>query len=91
MKKWLSTFLTNQNGKSDTMLTMAVLGVVSYVGFEGYALIVQHQHFQAFSYATGLGAAIAAASAGMGYRTAQMNISSSGVTTGGSGGGNGTS
>lgn len=82
MKKWLATFLTNGQGQADTMLTLSVLGVLSYIAFEGYALIWMHQAFHAFDYATGMGATIAAAASGMGLRT-RLSVSQTGISTGG--------
>ncbi|MDE8343753.1 MAG: hypothetical protein POG24_08035 [Acidocella sp.] len=72
MRAWFATFLSTDSGKSDTMLTLSVFGVLSFVIYGGWALIRLHQPWDAMSYGTGLGAAIGAAAAGMGIRS-KMN------------------
>jgi len=69
MKPWFSSLLTTTDGKSDTMLTLCVLGVLSFIGYGGYAYILRHQPFDPFGYAAGFGGMISASAAGLGLRT----------------------
>ncbi len=69
MRPWFATLLTTTDGKSDTMLTLVVIGVLSYIVYGGYAYIWLHQTFDAFQYSAGFGSMIAAGAAGLGIRT----------------------
>ncbi len=72
MRPWFSTLLTTTDGKSDTMLTLCVIGVLSFIGFGAYAYVWKGQAFDPFGYAAGFGGMISASAAGLGIRTKLM-------------------
>lgn len=66
--KWLD-FIRTPDGRADEMAACAILGVLSFIGLAGWAVISNHQPFDPMSYGTGLGVAIGGASAGMGIKS----------------------
>lgn len=69
MKRFINELLTDAGGRSDELALLAILGVLTFIGLEIFAVIVRHQPFAPEQFGVGLGSALAAASVGMGFKT----------------------
>lgn len=69
MRRFLKELLTDAQGRADEMALLTILGLVSFIGLEIFAVVVRHQRFDAGGYGMGLGSAIGAATIGMGLKS----------------------
>lgn len=69
MRRLISELLTDSEGRSDELALLAILGVLTFIGLEIFAVIVRQQEFRPEQFGLGLGSALAAASVGMGIKT----------------------
>ncbi|MGC8530467.1 MAG: hypothetical protein ACP5M1_00380 [Acidiphilium sp.] len=69
MRAVLRGLLTDAQGRIDEMALLTILGLLSFIGLEIFAVVVRHQHFDAEGYGMGLGSAIGAATLGMGLKS----------------------
>lgn len=70
---FLRQLFQGKNGTADEMAVLAVLGVLTYLGLSIFAVVCNHQSFDAQAFGIGLGAAIGAAAVGMGFKAKQEN------------------
>lgn len=69
MKVFLVQLLTDSEGRSDELALLAILGVLTFIGLEIFAVVIRHQLFLPEQFGLGLGSALAAASVGMGIKS----------------------
>ena len=60
-----------KNGTADEMAVLSVLGVLTFLGLAAFSVIWKGQTFDPQAFGIGLGAAIGAASMGMGLKARQ--------------------
>lgn len=66
MKRFLFDLVSDPTGRSDVMAFLSIIGVLSFIGLELFAVLVRHQRFDPEGFGMGLGSAIAAGAIGMG-------------------------
>ena len=69
MKKFLVGLVSDVQGRSDEMALLAILGVLTFLGLQIFAVVVRQQHFEPEAFGLGFGAAIGAAATGMGLKS----------------------
>lgn len=68
IKNWLLDLVTDSQGKADEMATLCICSALTYLGTGTWAVVVNHQTFDAQAWGIGLGALIGGVSAGMGMK-----------------------
>jgi hypothetical protein len=66
MKRILAELISDSNGRADELAVLSIIGVLSFIGLELFAVLVRHQAFEPERFGMGLGSAIAAGAIGMG-------------------------
>jgi predicted permease len=69
MKAFLLGLVSDEQGRSDEMALLAILGVLTFIALQIFAVVVRHQHFEPEAFGVGFGAAIGAAATGMGLKS----------------------
>lgn len=75
MKDWLKQLLQDEDGEADEMALLSILGVLTFLGCEIYSVVaVEGFRFDPQTFGVGLGAALGAAAAGMGWKSKQEGM-----------------
>lgn len=69
MKSFILGFVSDEQGRSDEMAVLAILGVLTFLALQVFAVVVRRQHFEPEAFGVGFGAAIGAAATGMGLKS----------------------
>lgn len=82
MREWLKQLLQDEDGEADEMALLSIAGVLTFLGCEIYSVVaVAGFVFDPQAFGVGLGTALGAAAAGMGWKSKQEGLRNNGGTS----------